>query len=98
MKKKEINNLPKILTLGLLIIIIGFYCFGSTVTFDRERPLAAITALGFTEVETVKMYYPIFACADSDIVAMDFTAINSQDEHIQGTVCCGWFKYCTVRF
>lgn len=50
----------------------------------------------FTNVELDDHGY--FMCGRGDVSAIKFTAINPRGDVVNGTVCCGWFKGCTVRF
>ncbi len=51
---------------------------------------------GFSDIE-VGGYAP-FACAKGDAFQTKFTAKNPLGRRVEGVVCCGWLKDCTVRF
>jgi hypothetical protein len=51
---------------------------------------------GFTHIETHG--YGWFRCAESDLFSTNFTAKNPAGAEVEGVVCCGIFKSCTVRF
>lgn len=51
---------------------------------------------GYTDIE---MYgWTPFACSDSDTFSSGFAATNTNGHRVEGVVCCGWLKSCTVRF
>lgn len=41
--------------------------------------------------------YNFFECGRDDVYATSFTAKNALGKTVRGTVCCGWFKGCTIR-
>ncbi len=55
-----------------------------------------LDAMSFTEIEFSG--YDPFSCSDDDMFATGFRALNSKGVRVSGTVCCGVFKNCTVRF
>ena len=64
-----------------------------------DRPSDSETALhsaGFSEVVVGDHAY--FECGRGDVSSLAFTATNPNGDRVSGTVCCGWFKGCTVRF
>jgi hypothetical protein len=77
-----------LLMLGMMLLLGG--C---------TTPNAATSTLqkhGFTDIST--RGYDMFACSDSDVSATKFTATNSAGMRVNGVVCCGILKRCTVRF
>lgn len=51
---------------------------------------------GYTNIETGG--YDFFSCGQDDAFATHFRAKNPQGVEVEGTVCCGLLKSCTVRF
>lgn len=51
---------------------------------------------GFTDVQ-VTGYRP-FNCGENDLSSTGFTAKNVNGSTVEGVVCCGILKGCTVRF
>ena len=77
----------KLLTLAVLL------CTACTDEANTERTLKAH---GFTQIRTTG--YEPFACSEDDTFKTGFSAKNPAGDYVQGTVCCGWMKNCTVRF
>ena len=64
-----------------------------------SAPNASIETLqksGFTDI-VITGYLP-FSCENDDTLSTCFTARNAQGITVEGIVCCGTFKSCTVRF
>jgi len=56
----------------------------------------ALTAYGFTDIQLTG--YQLFGCSEDDIYHTGFVARNPQGNIVEGVVCCGALKNCTVRF
>ena len=63
---------------------------------DATRTERTLDAAGYTDIEAGG--YDYFACGEGDSFSTHFTAKNPQGETVEGTVCCGWWKSCTVRY
>ncbi len=63
---------------------------------DPKRTRSTLEASGFTEVEVLG--YDGWACGEDDSYATRFRAKNPQGKTVEGVVCCGHYKGCTVRF
>ncbi len=63
---------------------------------DSESAVRVLENQGFTDVNTTG--YSVFACSDDDTYHTGFTAKGPTGKYVSGTVCCGVFKNCTVRF
>lgn len=66
-----------------------------------DKQTRAIRALGFTDIRVgAGNSSPWMECADSDsyLNSKSFTARTKEGELVEGVVCCGWIKGCTVRF
>lgn len=63
---------------------------------DEQRTRSTLEAAGFTEIETTG--YDWWSCGQGDDYSTGFRAKNPRGELVQGVVCCGWAKACTVRF
>lgn len=53
--------------------------------------------MGFTDVE-VGDTYDWWTCGGDDEYSTSFTATNVKGNRVEGAVCCGLWKDCTVRF
>lgn len=74
----------------LLLLIAG--CGDADTTRERET----LRKAGFDAVE-MRGWAP-FACSKGDTFSTAFRARNPRGEIVEGVVCCGWVKSCTVRF
>ena len=72
----------------LLLLMIG--------CTDSERSTKILKSTGFTNIKLGG--YGFFDCSDDDVVSTKFIAQNSNGDLVSGTVCCGLFKNCTIRF
>ena len=81
-----------LLTFGALL---GAFILGPGCTAPSRTREAAVKA-GFTDVEVGGHAW--FACAYGDDFATRFSGTNAQGHRVEGAVCCGWLKSCTVRF
>lgn len=78
-------------TAAIILVITPLTC---TVPDAKvERTLAP---LGFTDVEPRGFAW--FACSKGDAFASEFEATSPTGERVEGTVCCGVLKDCTVRW
>ena len=75
------------------LIIAALFIAGCT---DEGRSAETLRKAGFTEIQTTG--YSLFACSDDDNFHTGFRAKNPQGVVVEGTVCCGVFKSCTIRF
>lgn len=75
----------------LFLLFIGIV--GCT---SESSTISTLQKAGFTQIQPGG--YAIFGCSKDDIFQTKFTAINSQGQEVEGVVCCGVFKNCTVRF
>jgi len=74
----------------IIMLIVCSACTSPQMTFTT------LQKAGFTEIESTG--YALFACSEDDTFKTKFTAVNQNGEHIDGAVCCGLFKNCTIRF
>jgi hypothetical protein len=62
----------------------------------EDAALRSLHAMGLHYVKIGG--YPFFQCGDSDEFNSEFTATGTDGKRVQGAVCCGFLKNCTVRF
>ena len=67
-----------------------------TACTDETGSRKALEASGFTDISFTG--FSPFSCSDSDNFATGFRAKNGAGRIVEGTVCCGLLKSCTVRF
>lgn len=63
---------------------------------DEEGSRKALVAQGFTDIQFTG--YAAFDCSEDDNYATGFRAKNPNGIMVEGTVCCGIWKKCTIRF
>jgi hypothetical protein len=84
-----------LMTVGLVLSVV--WSIGANFGGSQDdQVLRAPDANGFTDINI--RGHGWFACSDSDQVARAFTATNSRGHRVDGAVCCGVLKACTVRF
>lgn len=67
---------------------------GCVTSEDEAR--SALRKHGFTNISVDG--WALWGCGEQDKVGQRFTAKNAQGEPVDGTVCCGVLKGCTIRF
>lgn len=77
----------------LQILILPLLCLGCT---DETETRNTLTKAGFTDVEITG--YAFFSCGEDDTYRTAFRAKNPVGNTVEGAVCCGTFKGCTIRF
>jgi hypothetical protein len=114
MKKFDIDGGDIIAFLFAIMALLAVFGFLETyASMIIKEPVAqeikeykstaqkAVEAQGFTDVKIGEgSGNSFFMCSDSDsfINSERFTAKNINGVQVDGVVCCGWFKGCTVRF
>ena len=78
-------------TIKLTLLMI--FLIGCTSKNDANR---ALEASGFSDITITG--YNFFVCSPDDIYHTGFTALNSKNQLVKGTVCSGLFKNATIRF
>ncbi len=63
---------------------------------NEEKARSVLDKQGFTEVTFTG--YAFSACSEDDVSHTGFRAKNPQGKEVEGVVCCGWLKSCTVRW
>jgi len=84
----------------LLILIITMFIvviFWAATNIDKSGAVKILYENGYKSIQITG--YKWFACAHDDWSHTGFTAINQQNNKINGVVCCGlFFKNCTIRY
>lgn len=81
--------MKKALSLVMMLVMAG-------CSTDTDEVQSTLRKAGFTNV-VVGGLSP-FACSEDDKMGRSFTAQNANGQSVEGVVCCGVFKGCTVRF
>ena len=68
-------------------------CVGCT---SPNRTTQALEAEGYTEIEITG--YKAFKCSEEDTFSTGFKAVNEAGKTVEGAVCCGVLKGCTIRY
>lgn len=77
----------------VLVLVFGFFIAGCT---DAPHSREVLRKQGFTDVEITG--YVWMACSEDDTYHTGFRAKNPQGIEVEGVVCCGLVKSCTVRW
>lgn len=75
-----------------MLFLLFLAAIGCTAS---DRTKETLEKHGFTDIE-VGGWAP-FACGQDDVYKTKFEATNPSGQRIDGVVCCGWFKNCTLR-
>lgn len=63
---------------------------------NEEETRRTLNAAGYTDIQIGG--YAAFACGQDDTYSTRFSAANPRGVIVEGVVCCGLLKGCTVRF
>jgi hypothetical protein len=74
----------------LAVIVLALGCT------DDSGSTNALKSAGYSNIKLTG--YSFFSCSDSDTFATGFVATNPVGQRVNGAVCCGWIKNCTIRF
>lgn len=75
--------------------LLATLALASCVCVSNSTLHRVLEAEGFTEVEATGLA-PL-SCSDSDTFRSGFKAKGRDGKPVEGSVCCGVFKNCTVR-
>lgn len=79
-------------TLILLLAFVFVHCYPAS---DQDRASAVLEAEGYTEIHMTGWDY--WGCGEDDFYTDGFIATSVNGSRVDGVVCCGLFKSCTVR-
>lgn len=80
---------------GAVVFLLWCACAGlGGCEASAEDVTRTLEGEGFTDIEPKG--YEFFRC--NDVFNARFAAVNPQGERVEGTVCCGVFTDCTVRW
>lgn len=90
----------KTLTIIAMMMLVG--CEGEyrseRVETPRETDVhAALRKSGYSKIQEGGFPFP-GTCSSGDDYGINFKAVNPVGSPVEGVVCCGIFKGCTVRF
>ena len=77
------------------IMVLLFLTLAGCFT-DSGEAMRTLDNQGFRDIQVGGSDF--FACSKGDKTGISFTATNSNGKRVSGTVCCGVFKSCTVRW
>lgn len=77
---------------ALTVASVFFFFTGGV---DKTNSKRALESAGFTEIEFTG--YKFLSCGE-DIFRTGFKAKNVRSQQVNGVVCCGLFKNCTIRY
>lgn len=79
--------------LAFLFFVLFTLCSACT---DEDAARSALTKQGFTDINVGG--YAFMSCSDDDTFKTKFSAKNPNGVRVDGVVCCGIMKSCTVRW
>lgn len=79
--------------LVVLVLLLAVLLLPSCTDDDRTRRI--LEASGYTHVQLTG--WSAFTCSGDDVYATGFRAIGPTGVTVEGTVCCGVLKDCTIR-
>ena len=77
----------------ILILLFSIFLVGCT---NSDATINTLEKSGYTDITTGG--YDFLGCGQDDLSSTKFEAINPSGQNVSGTVCCGIFKKCTIRF
>jgi hypothetical protein len=78
----------------VVFVVIIMNILGGCTAPDKSYRL--LEQRGYTNIEITG--YKFFACGQDDLTHTGFKAKNMAGNTIEGTLCCGILKSCTIRF
>lgn len=89
-----VNTFVKVIfAIGLLLLLL--FTLGNYGT-SPEQVNTTLNKQGFEKVVPGEL--SLFGCGEDDMPGRRFVAVNPRGVEVEGIVCCGLFKNCTVRF
>jgi hypothetical protein len=85
-----------VIRLAVTAIIVGAAALLLTSCTDASSTRRTLEDSGFTDIRVGG--YAFFGCSKDDTFSTTFSAKNPQGRAVNGVVCCGLLKSCTVRF
>jgi hypothetical protein len=79
---------------GMVFVVALSILSGCTTDEDETR--TTLENMGFTDVQPSDI--ALWGCGHGDKYGRNFKAKNPAGHYVNGTVCCGIIKSCTVRF
>lgn len=90
------QNLHKIGISEIVLAIAFGILLGIAVgCTDKKGAVDILEAEGYTDIVTTG--YSNWSCSEKDQYKTGFRAKTITGATVVGTVCCGWYKDCTVR-
>lgn len=81
--------------LVIALIITSLLVASLTGCSDRDHAQKVLEAEGYTGIHLTG--WEPFGCGEDDHFTDGFTANGPRGHYVEGVVCCGWLKNCTVR-
>ena len=87
---------PPLIILIVMLILVGgslYACYN----LKQDEAKEALSKAGYADISLMGWAGPL-ACGQDDSAQYNFQATNPRGETITLTVCCGFFKRCTIRY
>ena len=79
------------------ILIFGFVMCRDAGCTAPDRSRETLEKAGYRNIK-IKDGYQWLTCGKGDTYATGFSATNPEGRPVEGAVCCGIMKGCTIRF
>lgn len=89
-------------TIGLFIVAIFVFIYVMALLPSSEEAKQHARGLlqktGYEDIQIEDVGY--FSCGEGDVPSESaaFRALTHDGMRVEGAVCCGWFKNCTIRY
>lgn len=85
--------------LAVIFTVLSVILFVAAILggYDKQKFKTTLESSGYTDV-VLQGRAGIFSCGQDDFYRGSFKAKNAQGKDVEGVVCCGLMKNCTVRF
>lgn len=84
-------------SMAVALLIVALMQLSCTGEPGKERQRVALEAMGFKAISFTGPAWVGCAADDSVFVSKHFVGQDTKGNSIEGSVCCGIFKGCTVR-
>jgi len=86
---------------GIVAIVVFLFVLGRGFLVDENTAIRAVNGTGVQSLEIVETHpvMPVFwGCDQRDAAGFEWTGYNGAGQKVDGIVCCGVLKSCTVRY
>lgn len=97
--KRAVTLIEAIIVVAIVGILAAIIIPNVMQPSVEPRAIQALEDEGYSEVDIYDTGWggAWNGCGDSDNRSAQFGALNVKGKRVEGVVCCGWMKGCTVR-